>query len=53
MFCPVAHDPSDLDLWLVLENGATREKPLLVPLTIAKKALGWQDFHIPSEYTEK
>jgi len=26
---------------------------LLVPLTIAKKALGWQDFHIPSEYTEK
>ena len=53
MFCPVAHDPSDLDLWLVLENGATREKPLLVPLTIAKNALGWQDFHIPSEYTEK
>lgn len=53
MFCPVARDPSDLDLWLVLENGATKEKPLLVPLLIAKKALGWQDFHIPSEYTEK
>jgi hypothetical protein len=29
-----------------------RTKPLLVPLTVAKQALGWENFYIPSEYTE-
>lgn len=29
-----------------------RTKPLLVPLTIAKQALGWDNFFIPTEYTD-
>ena len=29
-----------------------RTKPLLVPLSVAKQALGWENFYIPSEYTE-
>ena len=30
---------------------ADRSKPLIVPLPIAKAALGWEDFYIPTEYT--
>ena len=51
MYCPVAKQPSDLETFLTPEK-ATREKPLLVPLTLAKSYLGWLEFHIPSEYTE-
>jgi hypothetical protein len=29
-----------------------RTKPLLVPLSVAKVALGWENFYIPSEYTD-
>lgn len=29
-----------------------RTKPLLVPLSVAKQALGWENFYIPTEYTE-
>lgn len=29
-----------------------RTKPLLIPLTVAKAALGWENFYIPTEYTE-
>jgi hypothetical protein len=29
-----------------------RTKPLLVPLSVAKAALGWENFYIPSEYTD-
>ena len=51
MYCPVAKDSSDLNF--MLEPGqATKDKPVLVPLTLAKSHLGWQDFYIPSEYTE-
>jgi hypothetical protein len=28
-----------------------RSKPLIIPLPIAKSALGWEDFYIPTEYT--
>ena len=28
-----------------------RTRPLLVPLSVAKIALGWDEFYIPSEYT--
>jgi hypothetical protein len=28
-----------------------RSKPLIVPLPIAKASLGWEDFYIPTEYT--
>jgi hypothetical protein len=51
MYCPVAKQPRDLETFLTPEK-ATREKPLLVPLTLAKSYLGWLEFHIPSEYTE-
>ena len=27
-----------------------RSRPLIVPLPVAKEALGWEDFYIPSEY---
>ena len=30
-----------------------RSRPVLIPLGVAKEALGWNDFYIPSEYTEK
>lgn len=26
--------------------------PLIVPLDVAREALGWEDFHIPTEYTD-
>jgi hypothetical protein len=28
-----------------------RTHPLLIPLSLAKTALGWEEFYIPSEYT--
>lgn len=28
-----------------------RSKPLLVPLSIATQAFGWENFYIPTEYT--
>ena len=28
-----------------------RNRPLLVPLSIATEAFGWEDFYIPTEYT--
>lgn len=28
-----------------------RSKPLIIPLPIAKASLGWEDFYIPTEYT--
>jgi hypothetical protein len=49
--CPVVVKVEDIDVWLT-PKGASREKPLLVPLTIAKSYFGWEDFHIPSEYKE-
>lgn len=49
--CPVVIKTEDIDVWLT-PKGASRERPLLVPLTIAKSYLGWEDFYIPSEYTE-
>jgi hypothetical protein len=30
---------------------STRIKPIIVPLPIAQKSLGWDNFYIPSEYT--
>lgn len=32
---------------------STRSKPIIVPLPLAKTSLGWEDFYIPSEYTEE
>ena len=33
-------------------RSSERTRPLIVPLPIAKEALGWEDFYIPSEYTK-
>jgi hypothetical protein len=52
MYCSVARAPQDLNN--MLEPGkATRENPLLVPLPLAKSHLGWNDFYVPTEYTER
>jgi hypothetical protein len=32
---------------------SSRKSPIIVPLSIARSALGWDDFYIPAEYTEK
>jgi hypothetical protein len=34
-----------------LIRSSERSKPLIIPLPIAKAALGWEDFYIPTEYT--
>lgn len=34
-----------------LIRSTERSKPLILPLPIAKAALGWEDFYIPTEYT--
>lgn len=52
MYCPVAKSSDELESHLA-SNEITQLKPLLVPLTLARLALGWDTFHIPSEYTEK
>ena len=49
--CPVVVKIEDIDVWLT-PKGASRKKPLLVPLTIAKSYFGWEEFYIPSEYKE-
>ena len=46
----VARTKEDVFLY-ISESG--RSKPVVIPLAIAKEALGWNDFYIPSEYTEK
>ena len=35
-----------------LIGSTSRDNPLLVPLYLAKKALGWDQFFIPTEYVE-
>jgi hypothetical protein len=32
---------------------SSRKNPIIVPLSVARSALGWDDFYIPAEYTEK
>lgn len=32
---------------------SSRKHPIIVPLSVARSALGWEDFYIPAEYTEK
>lgn len=51
MYCIVAKESKEVDA--VLSSGvATREKPLLIPLGLARSYLGWEEFYIPSEYTD-
>lgn len=39
------------DQFFELIRTTERSKPLIVSLPIAKSALGWEDFYIPTEYT--
>ncbi len=32
---------------------STRNSPLIVPMPVAKSALGWENFYIPTEYIEE
>jgi hypothetical protein len=32
---------------------STRSHPLIVPMPIAKSALGWENFYVPTEYVEE
>jgi len=50
-YCPVAKDSTDIQNLLTPEN-SSREKPILIPLTLAKSYLGWLEFYIPTEYAE-
>lgn len=43
---------SDNDVFFLLPKSA-RTRPIIVPLPIARSALGWEDFYIPTEYTDK
>lgn len=52
MYSPVAKSVEDVDKLLVVDK-TSREKPLLVPLSIARSYLGWDNFYIPSEYVER
>lgn len=51
MYCIVAKESNELDAALI-SGSATREKPLLIPLGLARSYLGWEEFYIPTEYTD-
>lgn len=42
---------SSEDVFRLLQN-SERSRPLLIPLVIAKSALGWNDFYVPTEYLD-
>lgn len=51
MSCPVATTSVDVDKLLTPEL-SNRENPVLIPLSLAKSYLGWQEFYHPPKYTE-
>ena len=44
----VVRTPEDIDS---LIGATSRQTPILVPLPLAKSYLGWDEFYIPTEYT--
>lgn len=44
----IVHDPTEL---FDLLQASSRSAPLIVPLNVAKRSLGWENFYVPSEYT--
>jgi hypothetical protein len=44
----VVNTPDDIDS---LIGATSRQAPILVPLPLAKSYLGWDEFYIPTEYT--
>lgn len=51
MYCQVATTSVDVEQFLTPEL-SSREKPVLIPLPLAKSYLGWQEFYVPTEYVE-
>jgi hypothetical protein len=51
MRCPVATTSIEIDRLLTPEL-SNRENPVLIPLSLAKSYLGWQEFYVPPKYTE-
>jgi hypothetical protein len=49
--CKVATTSTDVDKFLTPEL-SNRENPILIPLSLAKSYLGWQEFYVPPKYTE-
>lgn len=33
-------------------SGSSRARPMIIPIPVAKSALGWDVFYVPTEYTE-
>lgn len=49
--CPVATTSIEIDFLLTPEI-SSRENPILIPISLAKSYLGWQEFYVPPKYTE-
>lgn len=49
--CPVATTSIDVDKLLTPEL-SNRENPVLIPISLAKSYLGWQEFYVPPKYME-
>lgn len=44
----IVKNSTDIDLSI---DKTTRQSPILIPLPLAKSYLGWDEFYIPTEYT--
>jgi hypothetical protein len=51
MSCPVATTSIEIDFLLTPEI-SNRENPILIPISLAKSYLGWQEFYVPPIHTE-
>lgn len=51
MYCLVATTSIEAELYLTPEH-SSRENPILIPISLAKSYLGWQDFYILTDYLE-
>lgn len=49
--CPVATTSIEIDFLLTPEI-SNRENPILIPISLAKSYLGWQEFYVPPKYME-
>ena len=48
---PVAKSSKEVDK-AIYEGLATKEKPILVPLDLAKEHFGWEEFYVPEKYED-
>jgi hypothetical protein len=49
--CPVATTTIEIDFLLTPEI-SNRENPILIPISLAKSYLGWQEFYVSPKYME-